>query len=71
MPSSATIREAERFAVANEDLFTVGLGVGRLMAFMFPSVILVIQLASIATLWFGGHLINDGSMQIGALDRLS
>ena len=59
--------ERSRFAVANDDLFTVGLGVGRLMGLMFPSVILVIQLASIATLWFGGHLINDGSMQIGAL----
>ena len=59
--------ERSRFAVANQDLFTVGLGVGRLMGLMFPSVILVIQLASIATLWFGGHLINDGSMQIGAL----
>ena len=60
-------REAERFGDANNDLFVVGLGVGRTMAFMFPSVVLVIQLASIATLWFGGHLINDGSMQIGAL----
>jgi len=59
--------ERSRFAVANEDLFSVGLGVGRLMGLMFPSVILVIQLASIATLWFGGHLINDGSMQIGSL----
>jgi ATP-binding cassette, subfamily B, multidrug efflux pump len=59
--------ERSRFAVANEDLFTVGLGVGRLMGLMFPSVILVIQLASIATLWFGGHLINDGSMQVGSL----
>ena len=60
-------REAERFGDANNDLFVVGLGVGRTMAFMFPSVVLVIQLASIATLWFGGHLINDGSMQVGAL----
>jgi ATP-binding cassette, subfamily B, multidrug efflux pump len=60
-------QEVERFGDANNDLFVVGLGVGRTMAFMFPSVILVIQLASIATLWFGGHLINDGSMQIGAL----
>ena len=39
----------------------------RTMAFMFPSVMIVIQLASVATIWFGGHLINDGSMQIGAL----
>ena len=45
----------------------VALGVGRLLAFMFPSVLLVIQLTSVATLWFGGHLISDGHMQIGAL----
>jgi ATP-binding cassette subfamily B protein len=37
------------------------------MAFMFPSVMLVINLASIATLWFGGHLVVSGGMQIGAL----
>ena len=67
MPSFATTSSGRVFAAANDDLFTVGLGVGRLMGLMFPSVILVIQLASIATLWFGGHLINDGSMQIGAL----
>jgi ATP-binding cassette subfamily B multidrug efflux pump len=59
--------ERGRFAATNDDLFSVGLGVGRLMAFMFPSVMLVVQLASVATLWFGGHLINDGSMKIGAL----
>ena len=59
--------ESERFAGANDDLFDVGLGVGRLMAFMFPSVMVIIQLASVATIWFGGHLINEGSMQIGAL----
>jgi ATP-binding cassette, subfamily B, multidrug efflux pump len=60
-------RERERFAETNEQLYVVGVGVGRLLAMMFPSVLLVVQLASIATLWFGGHLIADGSMQIGAL----
>lgn len=59
--------ERERFATANSELFAVSLGTGRLMAFMFPSVMVVINLASIATLWFGGHLVGDGSMQIGAL----
>ncbi|MDA8295448.1 MAG: ABC transporter ATP-binding protein [Actinomycetota bacterium] len=59
--------ERERFGVANDELFAVGLGTGRLMALMFPAVMLIIQLASIAALWFGGHLIGDGSMQIGAL----
>ncbi len=60
-------RERERFAVANSDLFDVSLGVGRLIALMFPSVMLVLNLSSIAVLWFGGHLVASGSMQIGAL----
>ncbi len=66
----AFVRDADeraRFGVANDDLFVVGLGTGRLMALMFPAVMLIIQLASIAALWFGGHLIGEGSMQIGAL----
>src|SRR6185312_10306499 len=42
-------------------------GVGRLMALMFPSVMLVLNFSSVAVLWFGGHLVADGSMQIGAL----
>jgi ATP-binding cassette, subfamily B, multidrug efflux pump len=60
-------RERERFGTANSDLFDVSLGVGRLIAFMFPSVMLVLNLSSIAVLWFGGHLVASGSMQIGAL----
>ncbi len=59
--------ERERFSDANTALFTVALGTGRLMAFMFPSVMVIINLASIATLWFGGHLVGDGGMQVGAL----
>ncbi len=59
--------ERERFAEANTGLYDVGLGTGRLMALMFPSVMLVLNFSSIAVLWFGGHLINDGTMQIGAL----
>ncbi len=59
--------ERERFSAANSDLYEVGLGTGRLMALMFPSVMLVLNFSSIAVLWFGGHLINDGTMQVGAL----
>ena len=43
------------------------LGVGRLMALMFPTVMLVMNLSSVAVLWFGGHRIDSGGMQIGAL----
>ena len=45
----------------------VSLGVGRLMALMFPAVMVVLNFSSVAVLWFGGHLVASGSMQIGAL----
>ncbi|PRX61782.1 ATP-binding cassette subfamily B protein [Nonomuraea fuscirosea] len=59
--------ERERFAVANEQLTDVSLRVGRLMALMFPTVMLVVNLSSVAVVWFGGHRIADGTMQVGAL----
>lgn len=59
--------ERDRFSAANDELYAVGLGTGKLMAYMFPSVMIIVNLASIATLWFGGHLVGTGSMQVGAL----
>jgi ATP-binding cassette subfamily B protein len=59
--------ERDRFGTANTELFNVSLGVGRLMALMFPSVMLILNVSTIAVLWFGGHLVASGSMQIGAL----
>jgi ATP-binding cassette subfamily B protein len=59
--------ERDRFGTANKELFDVSLGVGRLMALMFPSVMLVLNLSTIAVLWFGGHIVASGGMQIGAL----
>jgi ATP-binding cassette subfamily B multidrug efflux pump len=59
--------ERDRFAGANTELYGVSLGTGRLMALMFPSVMLILNLSSIAVLWFGGHLVADGSMPVGAL----
>ena len=60
-------RERDRFEGASNELLQVSLGAGKLMSLMFPSVMLVVNLSSVAVLWFGGHLINDGRMQIGAL----
>ncbi len=60
-------QERDRFSVTNTDLFTVSLGTGKLMALMFPAVMLVLNLSSIAVLWFGGHLVASGSMPVGAL----
>jgi ATP-binding cassette, subfamily B, multidrug efflux pump len=59
--------ERARFDAANTELFDVALGSGKLMALMFPSVMVVLNLSTTAVVWFGGHLIADGSMQIGAL----
>jgi ATP-binding cassette subfamily B protein len=59
--------EQERFGVANRGLLHVSLKVGRLMALMFPTVMLVMNASSVAVLWFGGHRIDSGAMQIGAL----
>ncbi len=59
--------EQERFAAASTQLMNVSLGVGRLMALMFPAVMVVLNFSSVAVLWFGGHLVSSGSMQIGQL----
>jgi ATP-binding cassette subfamily B protein len=60
-------REAERFAEANDALFDTSLRVGRLMALMFPVVMLIMNLTSVGVLWFGAGRIDAGDMQIGAL----
>jgi ATP-binding cassette subfamily B protein len=60
-------QEQKRFEQANTELFDVSLGIGRLLALMFPSVMLVLNVSSVAVLWFGGHRVASGSMQIGEL----
>ena len=37
------------------------------MALMFPTVMLVLNVSSVGVLWFGGHRVDDGEIQIGAL----
>jgi ATP-binding cassette subfamily B multidrug efflux pump len=59
--------ERERFRGASTELMDVSVGVGRLMALMFPAVMLVLNFSSVAVLWFGGHRVASGGMQIGAL----
>ncbi|NLE72548.1 MAG: ABC transporter ATP-binding protein [Actinomycetales bacterium] len=58
--------ERERFGAANSDLMSVGLSVGRLMAFMFPTVFLIMNLSSAAVLWFGSLEIENG-LGVGSL----
>jgi ATP-binding cassette subfamily B multidrug efflux pump len=59
--------EARRFGTANTELTAVALSTGRWMATMFPTVMLILNVSSVAVLWFGGHRVDSGAMQIGAL----
>ena len=59
--------ETTRFARANADLTEVSIRAGRWQAGMFPVVMLVANVASVAVLWFGGHRVESGEMQVGAL----
>jgi len=59
--------EMRRFGTANQDLTDVAMRAGRWMATMFPLVMLVINVSSIGVIWFGGHRVDDGQMQVGAL----
>ncbi|HKH87952.1 MAG TPA: ABC transporter ATP-binding protein, partial [Acidimicrobiales bacterium] len=62
-----TDHEQQRFADANGDLTATGLRVNRMFALALPAVMGVLNLSSVAVLWFGGHLINSGRMPIGNL----
>ncbi|MFE4047967.1 ABC transporter ATP-binding protein [Streptomyces sp. YIM B13518] len=59
--------EQERFGRSNTELTDVSLRTGNLLALMFPVVITVVNLSSIAVVWFGAHRIDSGGMQIGDL----
>ena len=59
--------EAERFDSANMEVTDVAIKAGRLMALMFPVVMLVLNVSSVAVLWFGAFRIDSGVMQIGTL----
>ncbi|MFE9117852.1 ABC transporter ATP-binding protein [Streptomyces sp. NPDC007172] len=59
--------EQERFKGANTELTEVSLATGRLMALMFPTVMTVVNVSSVAVVWFGAHRIDSGHMQIGQL----
>ncbi|MFD5427444.1 ABC transporter ATP-binding protein [Streptomyces sp. NPDC127084] len=59
--------EQERFRGANTELTDVAVSTGRLMALMFPTVMTVVNVSSVAVVWFGAQRIDSGAMEIGAL----
>ncbi|WP_167145892.1 ABC transporter ATP-binding protein [Actinomyces sp. ZJ308] len=66
----AFVRSAQRrdvFEEANSRLTATSWSIGRLMALTFPAVQLIMNLASVAVVWFGGMRINSGDMSIGDL----
>ena len=66
----AFVREPEevaRFAGVNDRLTHTSLVAGRLMAAMFPVMLVVINLSSTAVIWFGADRIASGSLSIGSL----
>jgi ATP-binding cassette subfamily B protein len=59
--------ETERFDASNRALTDTATRAGRWLATMFPTVMLVVNLSSIAVIWFGGSRVGDGDMQVGSL----
>lgn len=60
-------QERERFGDANDELTAAALRAGRLQARIFPTVMLVFNISSVAVLWFGASAVDGGELQIGAL----
>ena len=59
--------EEHRFETANADLTATALRVNRIFVLAMPALMGVMNLSSVAVLWFGGHLVDSGSMPIGNL----
>ncbi|SPT52467.1 Putative multidrug export ATP-binding/permease protein SAV1866 [Actinomyces bovis] len=66
----AFVRQDHRRAVfsqANEELTATSLSIGYLFALLMPSVMLIMNLASLGVMWFGGQRIESGAMEVGDL----
>lgn len=59
--------EIARFARANADVTDIATRSGRLFALLFPTVLLILNVSSVAVIWFGAYRVQDGSLKIGAL----
>ncbi|HEY4382914.1 MAG TPA: ABC transporter ATP-binding protein [Ktedonobacteraceae bacterium] len=60
-------QEEKRFDEANHDLTNISIKANQLMATLMPMMMLVLNVSSVAILWFGSIRINAGDMQVGAL----
>jgi len=60
-------RQRERFDRANLDLTDTAIALNRLIAVLMPALILMLNITSLAIIWFGSHRIDAGAMQVGAM----
>lgn len=66
----AFVRQKERgkvFETANDELTRTSLSIGYLFALLMPAVTVIMNLASVGVMWFGGLRIDAGDMQVGDL----
>ncbi|MEI6403344.1 MAG: ABC transporter ATP-binding protein [Actinomycetota bacterium] len=59
--------EAVRFGAANDDVTDTALVAGRLMALIFPTAIMTVNITTVGVVWFGSNRIASGDMQVGAM----
>jgi len=59
--------EVRRFGRANDDLTETSLTAGRLMASMFPSIMIVLNVSTVAAIWVGADRIDAGALQVGQM----
>lgn len=62
-----TNHEKKRFNEANKDLTETAIKVNKTLAMLMPIIMLVLNLTTVAIIWFGGIRIDEGNMQVGDL----
>ncbi|SFC61063.1 ATP-binding cassette, subfamily B [Nocardioides terrae] len=60
-------QERARFEAANDELTDVSIRAGRWLVTFFPLMMLIVNIASVGVIWFGGHRVDAGEMQVGPL----
>jgi len=60
-------KEEERFDDANRSLTKTTLFTNRIMTFMMPGMMLIMNVLTISIVWVGAHRIDSGDMQVGAM----
>ena len=59
--------ESERFTEENKNITRLSLNIGRLFVVMFPLITVILNVATGAVLWFGGHRVDEGLINVGSL----